>query len=211
MSRLSQHRPDCPSLRAAYAELLDLKKRCKLALEEAKRTGNVGPARKLISLCREKTEELWKRASPIWEKVAVTYEMPSYEELEKRFDPVSTVFDEGSWEPIEACKHISRKPRKIRFEYLEMDKQSTTKEILTAVEKQGLRPALVEELICFAEHYPDEQRKGWIVALGSSIMDGDDRCVAVLGSDSDGLILQSASLPLLSSWFTWDRFLVVRE
>ena len=203
-------RSDCPSLRAAYAELLDLKQRCKLAIEEAKRTGNVDPATKLVMLCRQKAKELGQQVNPFWEKVDVTYEMPSMEKLKRRFNFGSILLG-NSFEPIEVCRHVSREPQKIRFEYLHTEENFSMTKILAEMEQQDLRPALVEELIYFAEHYPDAWKMGWIVALGSSIMDGDDRCVAVLGSDSDGLILQSASLPLLSSWFTWDRFLVVRE
>ena len=202
-------RSDCPSLRAAYAELLDLKKRCKLALEEAKRTGNVEPARKLISLCRQKIEELGNQVSPIWEQVNVTYKMPSYEELKKRFpDYVSVIFDGRPWEPIEACKHISREPRKIRFEYFQVD-QTSTEEVLAEMEKQGLRPALVEELICFAERYPDEQRNLWIVALGSSAMGRGGRYVAMLDGVSGRRILEHEWFGI--GWHRSLRFLFVRK
>ncbi len=202
-------RHDCPALRAAYAELLDLKKRCKLAIEEAKRTGDLGPARNLISLCRQKIEELGQQVSPIWERVDVTYKMPSMKELEKRFDYVRTVFDGRPWEPIEACKHISREPRKIRFEYFHVDQKSTTAQVLVEMEKQGLRPALPEELICFAQHYPDAQREGWIVALGSSAMFDDDRCVAVLDNVSDWRVLDC--ILHIGGWDQSRRFLCVRK
>ncbi len=203
-------RSDCPSLRAAYAELLDLKKRCKLALEEAKRTGNVDPATKLVMLCRKKIEELGKQVSPIWEQVDVTYKMPSYEELEKRFSGyVSIVFDGRPRESIKACKHISREPRKIRFYYFQVDQASTTAHVLAEMEKQGLRPALPEELVCFAERYPDEQRNLWIVALGSSARSGDDWYVAVLDGVSGMRLLRDRRFH--DAWRTRYRFLVVRK
>ncbi len=208
-------RSDCLSLRAAYAELLDLKKRCKIALEEAKRTGNVDPATKLVLLCRQKAKELGQQVSPIWEQVDVTYKMPSYEELKKRFDFVTPILDgrlfEPIFEPIKAYKHISREPRKIRFEYLKIDDDLSTEEVLVEMEKQGIRPALAEELICFAEHYPDEPRKGWIVALGSYAVHDGDRCVAVLDDGGSGkrILLQHGLFD--GRWYADGRFLFVRK
>ena len=190
-------RSDCSSLRAAYAELLDLKQRCKLAIEEAKRTGNVDPATKLVMLCRKKAKELGKQVNPFWEKVDVSYKMPSRKELKKRFlDYVSPIFDGRPWEPIEACKHISREPRKIRFEYFEIDQSKTTEQVLAEMEKQGLRPALPEELVCFVEHYPDEPREGWIVALGSSVFFFNENYYATLFNGVDGRCISIMMKPL---------------
>ena len=162
-------RHDCPSLRAAYAELLDLKKRCKLALEEAKRTGNIEPARKLISLFRKKEKELGKGINPFWDKVDVSYQMPSFEKLNKRFPLyVDPIFGTRPFVPIDSCKHISREPRKIRFECFQMDKSTTVHEVLAEMEKRGYRPALLEELFAFTESYSHSERMPrQLTALGS--------------------------------------------
>ena len=210
-------RHDCPSLRAAYAELLDLKKRCKLALEEAKRTGDLGPARKLISLYRQKAKELGQQVSPIWEKVDVTYVMPSYEELKRRFPGGVEVFFNGRYrfELTKECKHISRNPRKIKFVYIQMDAKST-KGLSARMEKQGLRPAILEELICFAKRYPDESLHKKIIADGSFLWlkaphdpDDEETYSPMLWHDDDH---QTLTLnPDYTGWHEGNFFLVVKE
>ena len=203
---MSYLHPDCPSLRSAYAQLLDRKQKCKLALEEAKRTGNVGPAWKLISLWRKKTNELGKRVSPFWEEVDVTYKMPSFEELKRRIKHVHPIFDEKFFEPIASCKHVSREPRKIRFEIVETNKRKTTYEILQEMKTRGLRPALFEELLDFSEKHPEECA---VVALGSSASDGINRCVAYLRGGGNTRCLDSRFSEC--SWFPNTSFLAVRE
>ena len=213
---MSYRRSDCSSLRAAYTELLNLKKRCKLALEEAKRTGNIEPARKLILLCRKKAKELGQQVSPIWEKVDVSYAMRSKKELESIFDRVSTAYEERtSFESIEACKHVSRKPRKIRFEFVEFEfvemeyNSVSTTEMLAKMEKRGVRPALVEELVSFAERYPREYSQKPIIALGSFITRDKKPFFAVVTQAKGLSVLVTRSKFAL--WSFDARCLVVRK
>lgn len=89
-------------------------------------------------------------------------------------------------------------------------KDMESEAILLELDKQGLRPAELPELLAFGEKYPEVQREFPIVALGSVWQDaGDDRNVPCLsgGSDERGLYLY---------WFSvgWDsdyRFAALRK
>lgn len=48
-----------------------------------------------------------------------------------------------------------------------MNRSSRTSEILAEMERQGLRPATLSELLALGAYYPDLQRQSWIMALGS--------------------------------------------
>ncbi len=98
----------------------------------------------------------------------VKYEQPEFEELRRRFRVyVNLEFKGTRFHPIERCKAVSKENREVAFEYVHMDRDASTDEVLAEMDRRGLRPALYEELLGFAEKYPDEQRKFPIVALGS--------------------------------------------
>jgi hypothetical protein len=90
-----------------------------------------------------------------------------------------------------------------------MDRDASTDEVLAEMDRKGLRPALYEELLGFAEKYPDEQRKYPIVALGSEADVGGDRGVACLWRDGDGRHLDLGWIA--DVWDGHDRFLAVRK
>ena len=55
-----------------------------------------------------------------------------------------------------------------RVELTHYGKLMTTKQIKTDLDRRGLRPATLAELLALGEKYPDLQRKFQIVALGSA-------------------------------------------
>lgn len=64
---------------------------------------------------------------------------------------------------------------------------SSTEEVLAEIDRQGLRPAVIEELLAFGAAYPDKQREFPIVALGSVWLNpyGDSRHVSGLWGRSE--------------------------
>jgi hypothetical protein len=73
-----------------------------------------------------------------------------------------------------------------------LNKVATTTEVLEHMDKLGLRPARIEELLALGEKYPDLQRQFPIVALGSVwVLSGGRRFVAYLarGGSRRGLVL----------------------
>ena len=140
----------------------------------------------------------------------IVYVQPEFEELERRFPAyVNPDYKGKHFDPIERCKAVSKENREVAFEYVHLDRDASTDEVLAEMDRRGLRPALYEELLGFAEKYPDEQRKYPIVALGSEAGVSGHRRVASLWCDGHG-----RSLDL--SWLgdDWDgrcRFLAVRK
>ncbi|MBP9869778.1 hypothetical protein KBC59_04450 [Patescibacteria group bacterium] len=146
----------------------------------------------------------------------VNYVQPEFEELKRRFpayvDP--DYFAGLRFDPIECCKAVSKENREVAFEYVYMGRESSIDEtddkVLAEMDRLGFRPALYEELLGFAEKYPDEQRKYPIVALGSvALVHVRLRGVACLWGNGD-----DSYLDLCWSGCGWnddDRFLAVRK
>jgi hypothetical protein len=140
----------------------------------------------------------------------VVYTIPAMDELQRRFPAyVNPDYKGKQFNPIERCKDVSRENREVAFEYVHMGRGPSTDEVLAEMDRKGLRPALYEELLGFAERYPDEQMKYPIVALGSETYVSGDRDVAYLWSGGSG-----RNLDLCRSDLDWNarcRFLAVRK
>jgi hypothetical protein len=66
-----------------------------------------------------------------------------------------------------------------------LDRSSSDEEVLREMERQGLRPATMDELCAFGEQHPDRQREYPIVAHGSVWTDPyGDRSVGYLWGDA---------------------------
>ena len=140
----------------------------------------------------------------------IVYVQPAFEELRCRFPAyVNPDYKGKRFDPIEHCKGVSTENREVAFEYVHMDRDASTDEVLAEMDRKGLRPALYEELLGFAEKYPDEQRKYPIVALGSGAGVGGYRRVAYLWYDDDGRHLYLGWIG--HDWHDYDRFLAVRK
>lgn len=141
----------------------------------------------------------------------IVYVQPEFEELKRRFPAyVDPDYMGKRFDPIKRCKVVSKENRDVDFEYVHnMDKYASTNEVLAEMDRKRLRPALYEELLGFAEKYPDEQRKYPIVALGSESCVRSGRSVACLWSvgDKRGLSL----LWLGFGWLDHCRFLAVHK
>jgi hypothetical protein len=93
-----------------------------------------------------------------------------------------------------------------------LNKVASTTEVLAHMDKLGLRPARIEELLAFGEKYPHKQREFPIVALGSVwVVSDQDRFVAYL--DGHG---SERNLPLYwdNPVYTWSevcRFVAVSK
>ena len=140
----------------------------------------------------------------------IIYVQPSFKELKRRFPAyVNPDYKGKRFDPIERCKAVSKENREVAFEYVHMSRDASTDEVLAEMDRKGLRPALYEELLGFAEKYPDEQRKYPIVALGSETHVNGIRNVAYLCDDDDGRRLDLDWLDY--DWDDYYRFLAVRK
>ena len=140
----------------------------------------------------------------------IVYVQPAFEELKRRFPAyVNPDYKGKRFDPIERCKAVLKENREVAFEYVHMDRDASTDEVLAEMDRKGLRPALYEELLGFAEKYPDEQRKYPIVALGSETDVRGRRIVAYLWGADDGRNL--SLLWIVGGWCDYSRFLAVRK
>ena len=96
-------------------------------------------------------------------------------------------------------------------ELVHFNRSISTDDALAELDKQGFRPATIEELLAFGSTNPEIQRQFPIIALGSVWASrGGDRCVAYLNR-------RGSERGLSLDWFDdddWDdhcRFLAVRK
>ena len=105
----------------------------------------------------------------------------------------------------------SRKGKaQVLIQLVHFDRDITSDEVLKALDKQGLRPVTLPELLAFGAKYPDKQCAFPIVALGSVWrVSGVGRRVAYLwrGAGSRGLGLYW----LGDGWGAHSRFAAVRN
>jgi hypothetical protein len=142
--------------------------------------------------------------------VPIVYIQPTFEELKRRFPVyINPDYKGKRFDPIERCKAVSKENREVAFEYVRLDRDASTDEVLAEMDRRGLRPALYEELLGFAEKYPDEQRKYPIVALGSEACVDGGRRVASLWHDGFGRCLCLGWVD--GGWYGCCRFLAVRK
>lgn len=142
----------------------------------------------------------------------IVYVQPEFEELKRRFPAyVNPDYKGKRFDPIERCKAVPTSVGncEVAFEYVHMDRDASTDAVLAEMDRKGLRPALYEELLGFAEKYPDEQRKYPIVALGSETSVYGRRRVAYLWHDADARHLYLDWIDRV--WRDDDRFLAVRK
>lgn len=94
-------------------------------------------------------------------------------------------------------------------ELIHFNRTISSDEVERELDKMGLRPATIEELLAFGATFPETQRKSSIVALGSCLEVHGESCVACLsGTDSDrGIGLSD----LDRNWGGMSRFLAVRK
>ena len=140
----------------------------------------------------------------------IVYVQPKFKELERQFPSfVDPNYKGKRFDPIEHCKDVSRENREVAFEYVFMDRNASTDEVLAEMDRRDLLPARYEELLGFARQYPDEQRKHRIVALGSETRVLGYRNIASLCGDyaGRGLFLYRIS----DDWDDDIRFLAVRK
>ena len=101
----------------------------------------------------------------------VDYTMPADTEINKLFGVVMWG-ESKEFRPIKACKNISHEPREIEFVLVHLDQEVGIRTVYRELDRQGLRPALLVELLAFsAKHYGQPWRFP-IAALGSVIRSG---------------------------------------
>ena len=95
-------------------------------------------------------------------------------------------------------------------ELVHFDRVIGTSEVEAELDKMGLRPATIEELLAFGATYPDVQREFPIIALGSSWVDRlGRRSVPFLCSLGSRRYLRLVWFDDL--WLEFCRFLAVRK
>lgn len=109
-------------------------------------------------------------------------------------------------------KHFPIKKRKktIEIELVYHNAGMRSDDILMDMDKRGLRPATLSELLAFGATYPDRQRDVPIVALGSVWRFARDYpYVAGIGHDGRGRVLDLGSRKI--NWRVSCRFAAVRK
>ncbi len=77
--------------------------------------------------------------------------------------------------PVEGEGKVTKKAKLYHF-----NRSMTSEEVIRELDKQGKRPATIEELLAFGAQHPEIQRQFPVVALGSSAEVGGCRYVAYL-------------------------------
>jgi hypothetical protein len=129
-------------------------------------------AQQIKHLLIRETKELRKSLElASWQfHVKVDYDQfqPSLEELKTQFDHVfENGFRNVSFKHIDNLKDQIFESGEIPFKLFEIKEEMKAENIIKNMDKEGLRPATYEELLSFAKSFPDEQKKYYIVALGS--------------------------------------------
>ncbi|TAL44597.1 MAG: hypothetical protein EPN91_04110 [Salinibacterium sp.] len=145
--------------------------------------------------------------------VPVGYDMPHDKgKLEAEFskDGVSELFyGNYEWQPHSSCAEIDQTPGNRVMLLKHFGRKTESEANIAEMDRLGYRPATRLEAYAFAKANPELQRQFWIVALGSSTMDGGDRYVAVLRGDSGRRILGISGFD--REWRSGHRFLFVRK
>ncbi len=98
----------------------------------------------------------------------------------------------------------------VQIELVHFNRTMESDEVLRELDKQGLRPATLPELLAFGATYPEKQREFPVVALGSvwRSLDGDRNVAYLCGGDSGrGLHLDWLGV----GWRADYRFAAVRK
>lgn len=142
-------------------------------------------------------------------RAEVIYNQPSYADLKKDFNYVYEGYENAEFKPIDVCKEVSTETREIEFELVHLDKRLDTDAILAELDRQGLRPALYEELLALAKQYPDERRNYPIAAFGSVCRDDADYLYLPYLDGGRNLLMGCFGGP--DPWTASCRFLAVRK
>jgi hypothetical protein len=130
--------------------------------------------------------------------------------------PIERLVEEGhyGWSHIDISSELFSTERKgmadIVIELLHFATRKHTEEVLTAITRNGLRPADIVEILTFGATYPDEQRQYPIVARGALwIGTCGGHFVPCLRTGSKGRYVDLYWFG--GMWDTYYRFAVIRE
>ncbi|MFZ2681773.1 MAG: hypothetical protein WAZ14_01635 [Patescibacteria group bacterium] len=140
----------------------------------------------------------------------VRYVIPSFDELQRQFDRVDLGFDRAQFDSVDECKNVGTVTRQRQFVYIHLGRHASDAEVLAEHKLRGVRPATVHELLAHAANRPDDQYEFTIVALGSVVVDGKNRRVALLHGDTRGRALVLFPMDY-GGWHGDYRFLAVLE
>lgn len=105
---------------------------------------------------------------------------------------------------------VASGPIEISMELVHFDRAMTSEEVLAELDRKGLRPATLPELLAFGAKYPEKQREFPVVALASVWRNWvAGRRVPYLWSLADGRGLDLDWLD--SGWDEHYRFAAVRK
>lgn len=153
-------------------------------------------AQKIVDVIRDR--------SIVWFAITVDYRQ-SLEKMVKsgHYDWTNNDINSKNF-PIQKGETVEIETQLVHF-----DKNMGSDAVIAELDKMGLRPATIAELLVFGAKYPDKQKEFPIVALGSVSMVHGDRGVACLDF-SDGE--RDLSLHWFGiDWNAFYRFLAVRK
>ncbi len=118
-------------------------------------------------------------------RVFVDYTMPHDKETLEREFSVGNVWhgftDSYEWQLHPLCAEIDQTPGERVMIVKHFGRDTKSEENIAEMDKFGYRPATHLEAYAFAKTYPSMQLNDLIAALGSFVLDGEHRLVAVLG------------------------------
>lgn len=98
--------------------------------------------------------------------------------------------------------------KELAVKLIHFNRRISSEGAVKEMNKMGLRPATLEELLAFGAKYPDMQRGFPIVALGSSALVHHSRCVPYLDMASERVVHLDM---WRNDWGDCTRFLAVRK
>lgn len=128
------------------------------------------------------------------------------------YDWVSSDITDINFHTPSLCSCCGNAPdtETVKFYLIHFNKVMTTEQVKSELDKQGLRPANIQELLAFGIQNPDVQRKFPIIALGSEcvVRRGLRRVPSLDGSSS----VRKASLHWVGDgWYSRYRVLAISK
>ncbi len=130
--------------------------------------------------------------------------------------PLAEAIDAGNYQGVHSAITSQNFPStrhgqaQVEIVLVRYDRRMTSEEVLSELDKEGLRPAELPEFLAFGAEYPEVQRQFSVVGLGSVWRDRKGyHNVPCLYEASDGRYLDLHWWD--DGWYSFSRFAVLRK
>lgn len=140
----------------------------------------------------------------------VNYSLRPTDDFREDFLYISDGYKRGDWERHASCKDLPQEGEyDVTFLLVNFVRSMTNEMVLKELDAKCLRPATLEECICFARNNPDLQRLFPIAVLGSFCFWRGDRNIPYL--DISNYTRQLSLKRTVADWTSGWRFLAVSK